>query len=241
MEKGAIFVKIYCMSDIHGCLGALEDALSVVLDKLDEPDTVLLFMGDYIHGGEDNRGVLKKIMGLVDEYGSERVVVLMGNHESWVLEEKSTIDYMNYYDDPKVNEGEVFEGDDIYIDFIESMHKYYTEGNTIFVHAGISEEFGETWEWDSTDFDYLEKYPAETGKIEGLEMKVVAGHVYTSEIANNPRFNGIFYDGESHYYIDGNVLRNGEILVLMVDTDEDKYYQIFEDGYAEEILPYSCL
>ena len=55
-------MKIYCMSDIHGCYSALCDALELVIDHLDEPDTKLIFLGDYIHGGEDNIAVLKKIV-----------------------------------------------------------------------------------------------------------------------------------------------------------------------------------
>ena len=42
-------MKIYCMSDIHGCYSALCDALEFVFDHLDEPDTKLIFLGDYIH------------------------------------------------------------------------------------------------------------------------------------------------------------------------------------------------
>ena len=53
-------MKIYCMSDIHGCYSALCDALELVIDHLDEPDTKLIFLGDYIHGGEDNIAVLKE-------------------------------------------------------------------------------------------------------------------------------------------------------------------------------------
>lgn len=67
-------MKIYCMSDIHGCYSALCDALELVIDHLDEPDTKLIFLGDYIHGGEDNIAVLKKIMGLQNIYGHRKVV-----------------------------------------------------------------------------------------------------------------------------------------------------------------------
>lgn len=54
----------YCMSDIHGCLSAFNEVLDMVLDKLDEPDTALILLGDYIHGGEDNYGVLDRIISL---------------------------------------------------------------------------------------------------------------------------------------------------------------------------------
>lgn len=51
------------------------------------------------------------------------------------------------------------------------------------------------------------------------------------------RFHDIYYDGENHYYIDGTVLDSGEIPVLMVDTDTDKYYRVTETG-CWLILPY---
>ena len=111
------------------------------------------------------------------------------------------------------------------------------EGNTIFVHAGIDEEAGDLWEWGTGEEMFVGKYPAETGQIEGLEMKVVAGHVGTAEIAGNPRYHDIYYDGASHYYIDGTVLDSGVIPVLMVDTATDKYYRVTESG-AWLILPY---
>ena len=68
-------------------------------------------------------------------------------------------------------------------------------------------------------------------------MKVVAGHVGTAEISGNPRYHDIYYDGASHYYIDGTVLDSGMIPVLMVDTEEDKYYRVTESG-TWLILPY---
>ena len=74
-------------------------------------------------------------------------------------------------------------------------------------------------------------------KIEGLDMKVVAGHVGTGVIADDPSFHDIYYDGESHYYIDGTVIDSGYIPVLLVDTEEDKYYQV-TDGGINLVFPY---
>ena len=129
-------MKIYCMSDIHGCLAEFEEALSVVIDQLEQPDTMLCLLGDYIHGGADNYGVLDKIMDLQHQYGSDKVVALIGNHEDFVLSGESTINHMikTAYD--------VFEDDgedDKYIHWIENLPRYYTCGKTIFIHAGIEE------------------------------------------------------------------------------------------------------
>lgn len=225
-------MKIYCISDLHGCLAELDEVLDIVLPHLNESDTMLILLGDYIHGGRDNRGVLDRIVSLQQRFGSDKVVALLGNHDEGVLNGTEAIDYTakafaqsddyDYeYDD---------NDDDRYIEWFDTLPRYYVAGNTIFVHAGIDEDAGDMWEWSTSDDVYTSKYPAQTGKIQGLDMKVVAGHVGTDEISGNPRFHDIYFDGESHYYIDGTVLDSGVIPVLMVDTETDKYYQVTEAG-----------
>lgn len=221
-------MKIYCISDVHGFLAEFEEALSLVIEHLEEPDTKLCLMGDYIHGGADNYGVLDKIISLQNRYGEDKIIVLLGNHEEFVLTGYSSINSMSMIEDNEYDDGD--DQDDKYICWLENLPRYYTEGNTIFVHAGIDEDAGDMWEWGTSDEIFVSKYPAETGKIEGLEMKVVAGHVGTAEISGDPRFHDIYYDGESHYYIDGTVMDSGIIPVLLVDTDENKYYQVTEGG-----------
>lgn len=227
-------MKIYCMSDIHGCLAEFEEALSMIVEQLEEPDTMLILLGDYIHGGADNYGVLDKIMKLQYEYGSEKVIALMGNHEEFVLFGYSTIDHMVQTDE---EEAGLEDGDDRYMRWMENLPRYHTEGSTIFVHAGIDEEAGDLWEWGTGDEMFVGKYPAETGKIEGLDLKVVAGHVGTAVISGDSGYHDIYYDGASHYYIDGTVLKSGRIPVLMVDTEKDTYYRVTETGIWL-ILPY---
>lgn len=227
-------MKIYCMSDIHGCLAEFEEALSMILGDLEELDTMLIFLGDYIHGGTDNRGVLDKIMKLQYQYGTEKVKALLGNHEEFVLLGESSINYMIKSLDKECSADDE---DDKYTQWMENLPRYYTEGNTIFCHAGIEEDAGDLWEWATGEEVFTGKYPAETGKIEGLDMKVVAGHVGTAEISGDPRFHDIYFDGGSHYYIDGTVLHSGKIPVLMVDTERDKYYRVTETG-KWLILPY---
>ena len=221
-------MKIYCISDVHGFLAEFEEALSLVIEHLEEPDTKLCLMGDYIHGGADNYGVLDKIISLQNKYGEDKIIVLLGNHEEFVLTGYSSINSMSMIEDNEYDDGD--DQDDKYICWLENLPRYYTEGNTIFVHAGIDEDAGDMWEWGTSDEIFVSKYPAETGKIEGLEMKVVAGHVGTAEISGDPRFHDIYYDGASHYYIDGTVMDSGIIPVLLVDTDENKYYQVTEGG-----------
>lgn len=87
-------MKIYCMSDIHGCLAEFDEALSLVIEHLEEPETMLCLLGDYIHGGADNYGAIDRIIKLQHKYGTDKILALMGNHEEFVLLGCSTIDNM---------------------------------------------------------------------------------------------------------------------------------------------------
>lgn len=223
-------MKIYAMSDIHGYLQEFEDALLKV--DLSE-DNMLLLLGDYIHG-PDSYGVLDKIMDLQERYG-ERVVALLGNHEEMAVE-----GYWGIGEDRFEVAREAGDGDDKYINWMSRLPLYYVAGNAVFVHAGIDEEAAAEgfWEWGTAEHIYTGKFPAETGKIENFDMKIVAGHVGTHHLAGDRNFYDIFYDGGSHYYIDGTVQKSGEIPVLMYDTETDKFYRM-TDADAWPILPYN--
>lgn len=214
------------MSDIHGCLYEFEEALSCI-DLTG--DNMLILLGDYVHG-PDSYGVLKKILELQKKYGNNKVVALMGNHEEMVVDGRWAIGETRNgrrYDDYEAEE-------DYYIEWMKSLPLYYTTERQIFCHAGIDEEAGDMWEWGTDDFIYTEKYPAQTGEF---FMDIIAGHIGTAVISGEPRYHDIYYDGASHYYIDGTVLSSGVIPVLMVDTETNKYYRVTETG-EWLILPY---
>ncbi len=208
-------MKIYAMSDIHGCLQAFEYSLSLV-DLTG--DNILILLGDYIHGLDDF-GVLNRILDLQSMYGSKKVVALMGNHEEMAISNSWPINGI------KTNENDLeFK---YYLDWMALLPRYYTTQHQIFVHAGIDEEAGDMWELVTDDNTFIAKYPVQTGEF---YMDIVAGHIGTSIISDNPGYHDIYYDGESHYFIDGNVIESGSIPVLMVDTDQNKYYRVTEDG-----------
>ncbi len=217
-------MKIYAISDIHGYIDELNAALTLV--DLDESESILVFLGDYIHG-HDSYAVLDRVMSLQEEYGTDRIITLMGNHEEAVDDGRS-----------KISEGDDVErvvSDDLpYLKWIHKLKAYYKTDKQIFVHAGIDEEAEDWWESGTPDYKFYEKYPPETGKF---YMDIIAGHTGTSTISGDPDFHGIYYDGESHYYIDGSVWKSREIPVLMYDSDTGKYYEICS-GRKEQIKPY---
>lgn len=108
------------------------------------------------------------------------------------------------------------------------MPSYYETDSQIFVHAGIDEEAGEYWMWGTSDDIFLWKFPASKGKF---YKTIIAGHVGTGVLANDYQFHDVFYDGKSHYYIDGSVYKeHGKLLLLAYDEDNDKYYQVEKTG-----------
>lgn len=215
---------IYAMSDIHGCYEEFLQALELVdLSRSNK----LLLLGDYIHGGVGNYEVLDTIIEVQKKYGPDKVIALMGNHEEMVIEGRESINISNYYNysEKKTNSC----NDDYYINWMENLPRYYVEGKTIFVHAGVDEEAEDLWEIGTDDYTFTEKYPAQIGKF-NCDMKIVAGHVGTAEISGNPLFHEIYFDGKSHYYIDGTVVISGKIPVIAVDTKNDKYYSVTNSG-----------
>ncbi len=110
------------------------------------------------------------------------------------------------------------------ISWISGLPLYYETDTQIFVHAGIDEEAEEYWKIGTSDDIFLWKYPPTFGSF---YKDIIAGHVGTSSLAEDNMFHDVFYDGESHYFIDGSVYGKGKLLVL--GCDKDGYYQ-FEDG-----------
>ena len=67
-------------------------------------------------------------------------------------------------------------------------------------------------------------FPPEKGKF---IKTIVAGHVSSAVVAEDISYLGkIYYDGESHYYIDGTVMRSGKIPILVYDSKKKEYYEL---------------
>lgn len=224
-------MKVYAMSDIHGYIQEFEAALANV-DLSGE--NILVLLGDYIHG-PDSYLVLDRIIELQEKYGPEKVVALLGNHEEMALWGTKSIaeDFFGFtenYNETKEDE---------YLSWMSNLPLYHVVENAIFVHAGIDEEAAVEgdWEWGTGEHFFTSKFPAEIGQIANFDMKIVAGHVSTNTISSDPRFFDIFYDGGSHYYIDGCVQKSGEIPLLMYDTESDNFYRVTDNSHWL-ILPY---
>ena len=52
---------------------------------------------------------------------------------------------------------------------------------------------------------------------------IIAGHISTAMLAESKDYHEVYWDGESHYYIDGDVNKTNTIPVLKYDEETGKY------------------
>lgn len=206
---------IYAMSDIHGSLEAFEERLKEV-DLSGKNRLVLL--GDYIDYGTSSAQVLERIYELQKTHGAEKVIVLKGNHEDmllqWIDQSHRTPTPATEADWPLIAEKKEL------IRWIRKMPLYYQTGTQIYVHAGVDEEAEDLWQVGTSDEVFLWKYPATTGSF---YMTIIAGHVGTYALAGKKSFHDFYYDGASHYYIDGTVYNGGKLNLFIYDEETDAY------------------
>lgn len=254
---------IYAMSDIHGHYEAMKKRMEQMRPLLQKGNSRLILLGDYIDRGDKSYQCLKLAYDLEQEFGSDKVIVLKGNHEVWFEE------FLFKNEDVWLDEdGDFFttgsfltkeqlkkmelkpdrETRIVYVKTcIKSNHKnllswmrmlrlYYETETQIFVHAGVDETIpAEEVEWctlGTPDYVMTGKFPPSIGHF---YKDIIAGHVAASLVAGNKRFQGIYFDGESHFYIDGSVTYRKRLLCLAYDEEAKKYYEYGLDGTYKAI------
>lgn len=244
-----ILSKLYCISDIHGSYEAFSRAINFLRNEKNVDFSIdkLVLLGDYVDRGPQSREVLEAIIDIQNEFGKEQIIALMGNHDEmfieWLKDKHNYLFLLNggdktiqsfypqklFYDGNRslvqpatfkdltqsVIEYIYLEYGEI-LDWLFDLPLFYEEGNTLFVHAG----FDEKDDWSHSDRStLLWQYPAQHGATP-CGKKVVAGHIMTRELHDS---DGIFRSVD-HIYIDGGAVLTGSVNILMVDTQEDKYF-----------------
>lgn len=92
----------------------------------------------------------------------------------------------------------------------------------MFVHAGIYEEAGADWWKPGTPREFFTATPP-MYVGQHFDLDVIAGHVNTETVSEISGYRGIWFDGESHYYVDANVMEHGEVAVLAYDSETGRY------------------
>ena len=258
---------IYAMSDIHGMIGPFRQRLEQLnMDELRTGDSRLILLGDYIDWGSNSLKVLETIYALQQDLG-ENMTVLMGNHDKWFLNflhgddphwlgNYHSISLLSQFmaDDDlwKVNRlisrykqymahdivrNAFVEYNPELMPWMESFPLFYENEHQIYVHAGVDEEAEDLWAVGTSDEMFYEKYPPTTGHF---YKDIIAGHVSTSTASRRRNNHDIYYDGESHFFIDGidsypaNTKEADRIIPLLQYTEENGigyYYSIDPDDH----------
>lgn len=255
---------IYCMSDIHGRYNEFKQRILQLQDlnffKIENKDKLIL-LGDYIDRGPKSLQCVMLAKKLTDKYPN-KVIALKGNHEEDFLLKLHTNDwhahldtwdgghdgdfadiqdFVDLYDKELKNISKHvttynLEGYPDLVDWLRKLPHYYETENQIFVHANINEQSGRQWKAESDESELLGNYSEfRTGKF---YKTIIAGHFITGYIVDDLNYFDIYFDGESHYYLDGGVESPYGMNMLVYDTENDTYHSLLPDGSIHNIQPY---
>lgn len=185
--------RLLAISDIHGCL----DEFNMIVEKvgLTKKDK-LIILGDNIDRGDNNMGVIFKIIQLKN--AGYNIVNLMGNHEEMFLQAtKLCLNEEEALNGPY--EKMLMKNDTIssLLEFykleeldklkvkleLKSYKKFHVENNYLFVHAGVSPHIPLNLQVED-DLLWIRKGFVDT-EIHGLPYTVVFGHTPTYYLNRN--------------------------------------------------------
>lgn len=205
-------MHIYAISDPHGCLDLLECAVGFI--DLEEGNQLIL-LGDYVPYAEScadedeffmkSAAMLAYVRELYKEH-DDKVVALMGNHEFDIVHNAA---FRAHSLEPAIRR------------WLRGLPLFHETERQVFVHAGIDEGAGDLWRWGTPDEVFLAKYPLTFGSF---EKDIISGHVSARSLAHDS--NGcseVFWDGASHYVIDGATAQMNQLPILRYDTITSSY------------------
>ena len=141
------------IGDIHGGLRALRQLLERISPAADD---CFIFLGDYVDGWSQSKGVINFLIGFEKQYAC---IFIVGNHDVWCEEwlsgqkpdriwlangGKGTIEsYSESTEEEK----------QIHLEFFKRMQNFHIDSrNRLFIHAGFSSTEGPQKDRDITSF-----------------------------------------------------------------------------------------
>lgn len=213
-ESGQVLRYVYDLQQEHGA-----DKVIVLRGNHEE---MFLEWLDTFHDGytdtPDETGVVpwSDWLNTDPDYQTFRTFVVPAQFRAFELFTKNVSDTVRNVEAAKMARSHCGE----LIAWLRALPYYYETAHQIYVHAGVDEESGEDWKWGTPEYIYVSKYPAAIGRF---YKDVIAGHIGTSQLADDPDFHGVWHDGASHWYIDGTVTSGGKIPVLAYDEKTGNY------------------
>lgn len=133
--------RTFIIGDIHGCSKTF-DALLYDKLKINAEDNIYL-LGDYIDRGPDSKGVLDRIISLMDS--GYNVFPIMGNHEQMLLDAFSSSEKLKLWISNGARSAlksfsieHIRELDSKYVDFVINLKYFYQLPGYILVHGGLN-------------------------------------------------------------------------------------------------------
>lgn len=129
--------RTIAISDIHGCLAALETLLVAIRPQ---PADTLVLLGDYVDRGPHSRGVIERLLALRHEC---RLVPLLGNHDDMMVNiydghTEFYVDWLAFGGNTTLQSYGTFRPDRIpatHIDFLRNCSLYYETDHHFFLHG----------------------------------------------------------------------------------------------------------
>ena len=151
LNENNINETYYCFPDIHGMYNLLRDALNFVYRRHPAGGKII-FLGDYIDRGPDNKSVLETVMYPPEKW---EFVCLMGNHEDIFLDayKRKT----EFYDQKVLLEyyhgGGLIHYDTLHsmfpkeiVEWMSNLKMFHFEGNNVFAHAYYDDNLLPEWQ-----------------------------------------------------------------------------------------------
>lgn len=153
--------RVYAVGDVHGRRDLLDDLIEQIRSHAataQSAQNVLVMLGDYVDRGKDSKGVIDTLLGL--ELPGWQKVFLRGNHDQAILDFLNDAQFYRAWRnfgaaDTLLSYGVMpprFENDAAiakardefaeklpvgHLNLISSLNYLHTEGDYLFVHAGI--------------------------------------------------------------------------------------------------------
>lgn len=241
MEREKRKVKIFAVSDIHGCATALMKSLDAAGFDPKNPDHLLIVLGDLFDRGAENRRVLEYLTTVKNK------ILIRGNHEDILMESLTTgrvgrlqeingtlttlVEFFKYYNGEAhldIVESSGRRVCEMLRTLIYSMYDYFETESYIFVHGWITEDAGENdfryataAKWHHARWDrWHNHYPF--FEIPD-EKTLVVGHTpsYYGSMFDKSRSDydcSIFY-GDGLVAIDGAAVSRGNVNVFVTEDE----------------------
>lgn len=208
---------ILAISDIHGCITALQTMLDVVKPGSDD---LIISLGDYVDRGPDSKAVICRLLELKQTH---QYVHLMGNHEIQMIRARQAPHHLSRFLSPMCggqgtldSYGGTFE--DVpqeHWDFITSAALYHETESHIFVHAGVEPDVSMDQQDPETLYykRFHEAEPHHSGK------PYICGHTIQED-----------HPASFGYAICLDTCAYGGGWLTALDVETGKYWQTAEDG-----------